>query len=125
MLHQGQALPVTPWAPSVSPAPAKASFLLHPMPTPGLSPQRGRWQQVKLLKETSGSSQNPRDEARGWPLVVMSMSFGPQGCPKLPGMRVLGIGGQTIGQRGMEATACPRVSRKRPAGWGEHNTGWV
>ena len=75
------------------------------MPTPGLSPQGGRWQQKQLLKETSGSSQSPRDEARGWPLVMMLMGFGPQGCPKLPGMRESGVRGQTTGQSGTEATA--------------------
>lgn len=108
MLHRGQALPVTPWAPSVGPAPAKASFRLRPVPTPGLSPQRRWWQQEKLVKETSGSSQNPTDEARGWLLIVMSMGFGPQGCPKLPGTRGSGVRGQTTGQRGMEATAVLR-----------------
>lgn len=108
MLHRGQALPVTPWAPSVGPAPAKASFHLRPVPTPGLSPQRRWWQQEKLVKETSGSSQNPTDEARGWLLIVMSMGFGPQGCPKLPGTRGSGVRGQMTGQRGMEATAVLR-----------------
>ena len=32
-----QALPVTPWVPSVGPAPARAGFRLHPLPTTGLS----------------------------------------------------------------------------------------
>lgn len=70
-----------------------------------VSAQRGQWQQKKLLKEMSGSSQSPRDEAQDWPLIMMLMGFGPQGCPKLPGVGESGVGGQTTGQRGTEATA--------------------
>ena len=35
----------------------------------------------KMMKEMPGSLQSPRDEAQGWPVVMMLMGFGPQGCP--------------------------------------------